>query len=47
MKGAEDESSDANSRNNWREQDPLGLTLKVPDGVRILVVCEDDSDTER
>ena len=24
-----------------------GLTLKVPDGVRILVVCEDDSDTER
>jgi len=24
-----------------------GLTLKVPDGVRILIVCEDDSDTER
>ena len=24
-----------------------GLTLKVPDGVRILIVSEDDSDTER
>jgi DNA-binding NtrC family response regulator len=24
-----------------------GLTLKVPDGARILIVCEDDSDTER
>src|SRR5437879_2563478 len=23
------------------------LTLKVPDGARILIVCEDDSDTER
>src|SRR5256884_4824446 len=24
-----------------------GLTLKVPDGARILIVCDDDSDTER
>jgi DNA-binding NtrC family response regulator len=24
-----------------------GLILKVPDGARILIVCEDDSDTER
>ena len=24
-----------------------GSTLKVPDGARILIVCEDDSDTER
>ena len=23
------------------------LTLKVPDGARILIVCDDDSDTER
>src|SRR2546422_1284822 len=24
-----------------------GSTLKAPDGARILIVCEDDSDTER
>jgi DNA-binding NtrC family response regulator len=24
-----------------------GLTLKVPDGARILIVCDDDSDTQR
>ena len=24
-----------------------GLALKVPDGARILIVCDDDSDTER
>ncbi len=23
------------------------LTLKVPDGARVLIVCEDDSDTEQ
>jgi len=33
--------------NNWREQDSFArLTLKVPDGARILIVCDDDSDTE-
>ncbi|HKZ78834.1 MAG TPA: hypothetical protein VJ124_11065 [Pyrinomonadaceae bacterium] len=25
----------------------LGLPLKVPDGAQILIVCDDDSDTER
>jgi len=25
---------------------PSGLTLKIPEGARILIVCDDDSDTE-
>jgi DNA-binding NtrC family response regulator len=26
---------------------PSSLTLKIPDGARVLIVCDDDSDTER
>jgi hypothetical protein len=25
---------------------PSSLTLKIPDGARVLIVCDDDSDTE-
>src|SRR6266436_5630223 len=34
------------ARTTGENRMPSGLTLKIPEGARILIVCDDDSDTE-
>jgi len=47
MKEAHHESYDAHSRKECREQGWSGSPLKVPEGARFLIVCDDNSDTDR